>query len=90
MEEIELHDTVTLASGETIPCDYLSVIPNGYMFISAKTSNPSSLMALVTDEAKTSRIEYGDHVFIGYTEFVQISKESDTIYKVALRQPFEA
>lgn len=90
MEELELHDAVILASGETIPCDYLSVIPNGYMFISANTSNPAGLIALVTDETKTSRIEYGSHVFNGYTEFVQISKESDERYKVALKQPFGA
>lgn len=88
MEQLELYEKVVLGSGDEIACDYLTTIPNGYMFISAITDNPLMLLEMFSDPEKTNRIEYGAHVLTGYTDFVSLAKEGEDHYKVAMRKPF--
>lgn len=87
MEELELHDTVTLADGTVVPCDYLATIPQGYCFISLATADFSVLSAF-TDPEKTETILYGEHELHNYSVFVSLSQEEPGRYKIALRKRF--
>lgn len=87
MEELELYDKVTLASGKEFSCDYLSAIPNGYMFIAVKGSDPGEIATYFTQPSETARIEYGEHVLENYI-FVGFQKEAENQYKVMLRKAY--
>ena len=87
MDELELHDTVTLASGKKFRCDYLTTIPNGFMFIAIKEEEPSNIAMYFTQPAETARIEYGNHVLENYV-FIGFQKESENQYKVMLRKAY--
>lgn len=87
MDGLELYDEVKLASGKTFNCDYLTTIPNGYMFISIKTNNPSEVAEYFTQTSETAKITYGEHVLQNYI-FVGMQKEADTQYKVMLRMAY--
>ena len=88
MDEVELHDTVTLADGSEFPCDYLATIPNGFCFIAVQTDNIGPVMAAFTDAEKTATIIYGEHELTGYSVFVSIMQELPGQYKIALRRRF--
>lgn len=86
-DNLELYDTVKLASGKTFYCDYLTTIPNGYMFISVKTNNPAEVIQYFSQTSETSEITYGEHILQNYI-FVGIQKEAETQYKVMLRRAY--
>lgn len=88
MDDLELHDHVTLADGSEFPCDYVATIPNGFMFIAAQTNDLAAILGAFTDKAKTETITYGDHVLTGYTVFVSVMQEAPGQYKIALRRRF--
>lgn len=87
MEELEIYDTVTLASGKAFNCDYLATIPTGYMFISVISENAGELLASFVQHEETARITYGDHILENYV-FVGIQQEAQNRYKVMLRKAF--
>ena len=86
-KDLELHDKVTLASGKEFACDYLTTIPNGYMFISIKTNNPVDVIQYFTKSEETKQIVYGEHILENYV-FVSMQKEADTQFKVMLRRAY--
>ena len=88
MEELILFDNVELADGEKFSCDYLSTIPNGYMFIAIKDSDISQIVTAFTDKEKTKKIIYGNMTFEHYTVFVSVQQEAPGRFKVALRKAF--
>ena len=87
MEELELYDEVTLASGKVFKCDYLSTIPNGYMFIAVKESSPGEIATYFTQASETAKIIYGDYILEHYV-FVGFQKEAENQYKVMLRRAY--
>lgn len=87
MEGLEIYDTVTLSSGKTFNCDYLSTIPNGYMFISIISENAGEVMTSFINREETARITYGEHVLENYV-FVGIQQEAANRYKVMLRRAY--
>ena len=87
MEELELYDKVALASGKEFKCDYLATIPNGYMFIAVKESEPAEIAAFFTNQSETARITYGEHILENYV-FVGFQKEANNQYKVMLRKAY--
>ena len=86
-QDLELHDKITLASGKEFSCDYLTTIPNGYMFISVKTNNPVEIIQYFAQSNETEQITYGNHVLENYV-FVSMQKEAETQYKVMLRRAY--
>lgn len=87
MGDLEIYDTVTLASGKTFNCDYLATIPTGYMFISIITDNVAEVMTSFVDHEETAKITYGEHVLENYV-FVGVQQEAQNRYKVMLRKAF--
>ena len=87
MGDLEIYDTVTLASGKTLNCDYLATIPTGYMFISIITDNVAEVMTSFVDHKETAKITYGEHVLENYV-FVGVQQEVQNRYKVMLRMAF--
>lgn len=87
MDELELHDTVSLASGKEFNCDYLSTIPNGYMFISIISENAGEVMTSFISREETAKIIYGEHILENYV-FVGIQQEAHNRYKVMLRRAY--
>lgn len=87
MDDLEIHDTVKLASGKTFTCDYLATIPTGFMFISIITGNVAEVMTSFVDHSETASITYGEHVLENYI-FVGIQQEAPNRYKIMLRKAF--
>lgn len=87
MAELELHDKVVLASGKQFKCDYLTTIPNGYMFIAVKEEEPSNIALYFTQPSETAKITYGNHVLEDYV-FIGFQKEAENQYKVMLRKAY--
>ena len=87
MEDLEIHDKVTLASGKQFDCDYLATIPNGFMFIAVHNSTPGEIAQFFTQTTETASITYGEHVLTNYV-FVGMQKESENQYKVMLRRAY--
>ena len=85
MDDLELHDKVTLSSGKEFNCDYLATIPNGYCFISVLSDNIGEIAAAFS---QNQEITYGEHVLTGYS-FFSIAKEENGRYKVTLRKGYE-
>lgn len=88
MDEIEIYDTVTLASGRSYPCDYLATIPIGMLFVSVASDSIAEVSDVFSDPAETARILYGPHILTGYTVLVSVSPEAPGRYKIALRRAF--
>lgn len=88
MNENEFHDTVTLADGSVWNCEYVAVIPTGYLFAALLTDDPAAAMLAWMDSEKTSAITYGEHNLTGYTVFVGLNQESPGHYKIAMRKRF--
>lgn len=88
MEDLELYDTVELASGENFKCDYLATIPSGYMFIAIQSNDIAPIAAAFTDKEKTKKITYGSHILEHYTVFCGIQQEEVGRYKIMLRKAF--
>lgn len=84
----EFHDTVTLADGTVFNCEYVAVIPNGFLFASLLTDDPAAAMLAFMDNTKTAEITYGEHVLTGYTVFVALNQETAGHYKIAMRKRF--
>lgn len=83
---MEIHNSITLASGKQFPCDYLATSSNGYMFISIN-ADPSEIVSYFTNKAETASIIYGEHELKNYS-FAGLQKVSDDSYKVMLRKAF--
>ena len=62
MDELIIHDKVTLADGTVFPCSYLATIPQGYMFIAIPTDDIASVAAAFSNKDKIARITYGEYV----------------------------
>lgn len=88
MDELVLSDHVELASGERFDCNYLSTIPNGYMFIAIKSDDIGSIVSAFTDKEKTKKIKYANYILEGFTVFCGINQEAAGMYKVMLRKAF--
>lgn len=88
MDELVLSSHIELADGEMFECDYLSTIPNGYMFIAIKSDNISSIVSAFTDKEKTKKIKYANYELEGFTVFCGINQEATGRYKVTLRKAF--
>jgi hypothetical protein len=87
MAELELHDKVVLASGKQFKCDYLTTIPNGFMFIAIHDSTPAEIAQYFTQPSETASITYGEHILENYV-FVGMQKETELQYKVMLRRAY--
>ena len=63
-------DTIKFANGETHECTFISTIPDGATnraFIALDGVSFAEAAAIFSDESKTSRMEWGDYVLVGYT-----------------------
>lgn len=84
---MEIHSHIELADKTKFECDYLTTIPEGFMFIAVKNSLMGDIANAFDNEANTSSIKYGDHILKNYV-LMNIKKEGESRYKIALRKKF--